>query len=150
MSDFDFADPGEGTAGDRFKNTDHIDHILCFVYPTETELGSGKNKYTAALCDFVICVSCHRAWEDTPVSGAAVYPRLLSAEGGQVLCRFTLGEAREEGRNPPVLPEPLAPAEREQVQQVFDKYAAKMPSGKVMFDADTFNSDGPPKDEPFG
>lgn len=144
---WDIGGPGPGTASDRFKNSEHVPHQAAFVHPTETEMGQGKNAYKAAMCDAAVCLSCHRAWKDAAITGAAIYPRLVSAESPIVAIRLVEGEAKE-GQNAVILPEELAGPELEQVQQVFDKYAVRMQSGRVIFDVDSFNADAPPE-RPF-
>ena len=127
MTEWDITGPGEGTSGDRFKNSEHLDPCV-FVYPTEVELGSGKNKYSATMCDYVICLGCHHTWEDAAITGATVFPRLLSAEGTIVAFRLVEGEKTDPNKNAVILPEELAPPELEQVRQTFNKSAVKMPT----------------------
>jgi hypothetical protein len=140
-SGFDFSDPGAGTNSES-RNSAHIGCTMVYGYPTADERKGGNGTYTVAMCDYVVCVSHHKAWTDLAVSGKVLAPRLISATSDLVLCKLVEGEARPD-QSPPILPDTLNEFERAKVQEVFNAYAAKLPSGRVMFDVNAYNAAAP-------
>ncbi len=152
MAEFKIGGPGPGKPSGAYVNSEHIPHLLAFVNPTEEERTSSrdKDKYTVALCSSVICLTCKKAWTDTDVSGKALAPRILSSDSEIVVVRLNTGEAKP-NQNPPILGEDPIAVELEEVQQVVDRYAARLPSGRIVFDVVQYNADHAPlTPEPSG
>jgi hypothetical protein len=142
---FDVSGAGPGKPSGGYTNSDHIGHLLFYGHPTEAQRTStyeGRESYTVASCEFVVCLSHHKAWSTTDVSGAALVPRLLSATGKVVAVRLILGEAKGD-RNPPILPEDATAEELVDVQAALTKYAAQLPGGRVVFGVVEYNADHP-------
>jgi hypothetical protein len=136
--DFDIGAPGPGSDdSDRFRNTDHIGHLVAYVQPLEDKIVISDKETRVAHCDFVICTSCIAVWEDARVSGAAMVPRLLSSGHAIVLCSTELGPAKE-GKNPAVLPLDPIPEEIAAADSIFGQFAHRFPSGKIGFDVPAY------------
>ncbi len=110
--------------------------------------GQSKEKYLVAHCEFVVCLTHKKAWDDVDVSGKVLAPRILSAEEEITAVRLVEGEAKQYA-NGPILPEDPIPEEIEMVQEAFVKYGARLPSGRVVFDVITFNADHPQPETPL-
>jgi hypothetical protein len=139
MSKFKISSPGAGSAG--FDKSAHIDHLLAFVGAVEEERHGRNGNYVAAHCAYAVCVPCRKGWTDTDVSGAALAPRILSADGEIVAGVLVQGDAKP-GQSPPFLLENPSPEEFDMLDELFETYAVKMPTGKVIFDIDTYNATG--------
>jgi len=142
---FNIAKPGQARGG--FTNSEHCPHLVVFLNPAEDERSGTDGKYQVAHCEAVICATCRKAWTDTDVSGRAVAPRVLSADGEVVAARLYLGEAKGD-RSAPVLMDDPNPEELEMVQRIFASYAARMPTGRVTFDVAAYNRDNTPATPP--
>jgi hypothetical protein len=136
MSDFQVSGPGPGGGGG-FTNSNHLTHLVGFVAPEKDERTGSNGPYDVAVCTYVVCATCWESWTDTPVSGKALVPRLLSGEGEIIVGRLTTGEAKS-GQNAPILLSDPTPAETEEIQAIFETYAARLPSRKIVFDVDAF------------
>jgi hypothetical protein len=144
MSDtFDIGRPGPGTgAGSGFNSTkaDHVGHLLVFVRPVvETRTNAKGEPYDVARCDYVLCTKDMGAWADHAVSGAALVPKLTTAENTIVSGTLALGEAKA-SQSPPYLLEDPTDDELAKIQELFAKFAIKMPTGKVVVDIDAFGN----------
>jgi hypothetical protein len=141
---FNIGGAGPGKPSGAYTNSEHIGHLMAYVGPVEEErtssFGDRKDKYTVAACSFVVCLSHKKAWSDTDVSGAALAPRLLTAMDEIVAVRLIEGEAKE-GWNAPILPEDAIASELVEIQEVFARYGARLPSGRVIFDVVQYNAD---------
>lgn len=144
-STFRIGGPGPGRPSGTYVNSEHIPHLLAYVHPVEEERTSSRdtNKYTVALCSFVVCLTDKKAWSDTDVSGKALAPRLLTSEGEIVVVRLNTGEAKP-NQSAPIIPEDPIAVELEEVQEVFSRYGARLPSGRIVFDVVTYNADHAP------
>jgi hypothetical protein len=136
MSNFNVTGPGAARSGG-YVNSDHIDHLLAFVHPVEVERTGRTEKYVAAQCDFVICTTCTKAWTDADVSGKALAPQLLSGDGEVVSGTLILGEAKP-NQNAPILLADPTPDEVAVIQKLFGDFGARLPSGKIIFDIDSY------------
>ncbi len=92
------------------------------------------------MCSCVICTTCAQAWTDTDVSGNALAPRILSADGEIVSGRLVHGEPKQ-GQSAPVLMDDPIPSEIDEIQGIFTKYGARLPSKKIIFDVVQYNAD---------
>jgi hypothetical protein len=142
--EFKIGGAGPGKASGAYVNSEHAEaHLLAYLHPTEEERTSNrdsKEKYSVAVCPAVICITDKKAWSDTDVSGKYLVPRLVTSENEIVVVRLTLGEARP-GQSAPVIPEDAITEEIEMAQEVFSRYAVRMPTGRITFDVVTFNHD---------
>jgi hypothetical protein len=132
---FNIGPPGPG--GDGIDKSQHVGHTLSFVAPVAETRDGVSGPYEVAVCSFVLCHTCRQAWVDLAVSGKALAPRITSAESEIVAVRLELGEAKA-GRSAPYIPADATAAELELVNDDFNKYGVKMPSGKVHVDIDAF------------
>lgn len=148
--DFKIGGPGPGRPTSGYTNSEHIPHLVAYCNPVEEErTGADKKTYTVAKCSAVVCITEKKAFEDVDVSGKVLAPRLFTSGNEVVAVRLIEGEAKA-GQNAPIIPQDPIPVELEEVQEVFSKYAVRMPTGKVIFDVDTFNKDHASSDEaPF-
>jgi hypothetical protein len=149
--DFRIGGPGPGRPSGGYVNSDHVPHLLAYVSAAEEERTSsnGKDKYTVANCKFVVCLTCKKAWGETDVSGKVLAPRILTSDSEIVVVRLNTGEAKGD-LNPPILPEDPIAVELEEVQGVFTRYGARLPSGTVIFDVVAYNADHKPAETPLG
>jgi hypothetical protein len=142
---WDISGAGPGKPSGAYTNSDHAGCLVVYGYPVEAERTSSygdKEKYTVAVCDWVVCLTHEKAWTTTDVSGAALAPRLLTASGGIVAVRLIWGEAKGD-RKPPIIPEDANAEELKDVQVMLDKYAGRMPSGKAVVEVVPYNADHP-------
>jgi hypothetical protein len=150
MSTYKISGPGPGGGG--FAKADHLGHLLAFAGAKEAGREGQNGSYTVAHVEAAICTTCHEAWTDTDVSGAALAPRILSAEGEIVAGILTVGKAKE-GRTAPFLLDEPSPDDIDGLEAVFTSFAARMPSGKIVFDVLVYNEGKNPKpalEEPLG
>jgi hypothetical protein len=152
---WDIGGPGEGGGGDpsRWRNTAHLDHLVIFVNPQGEERsrprGEGKAEtYQVASTPYVICLTCQRCWSDADISGKALVPKLLTSTAQIVTGVLIEGERGQYDNAPILLADPM-PAELEQARQVLDAHAVRLPSGRIVFDDETYNKKNAAHDEPF-
>ena len=142
MTDFRIGGPGPGKPSGAYVNSEHVPHLLAYGNPVEEERTSSinKDKYVVANCAFVVCLTCKKAWSDTDVGGKVLANRVLTSDAEIVVVRLNTGEAKP-NQNPPIIPEDPLAVELEEVQDVFAKYGARLPSGRVVFDVVQYNKD---------
>ena len=126
MAGFTIGNAGPGV--DRLKNSEHVQHEVVFVSPELTERRGNQGPYEVALCSYVLCFTCRKAWSDADVSGVAMVPRLTSASEEVVAGRLVEGTARA-GKNAPILLEDLTEEELAKISTELERYASKLPSG---------------------
>jgi hypothetical protein len=145
MPGFDIGGPGPDKPPDptgAFRASEHVPHLVAFAKGKEEESG-GQSKFTVVACPFAVCLTCHIAWDDVTTGARQLRDRILSSTHEIVLVRLNQGEAKAD-QSPPIFPEDPVPVEQEEAQAVFDKYGAKLPSGKVVFDTVSYNHDHKP------
>jgi hypothetical protein len=140
VSDWNIGPAGKST-GSGWQNSAHVDHLVSFVQPKHEVRGSGENSYETAACSYVVCHSCHRAWADIGVGGTAVAPALNSAEVEIPTVVLVLGEKNVTTGRQAILTEDATPEQNEQAQAVFDKFAVRIGSGRIVFDVDSYNGE---------
>jgi len=131
MSTFTLSDPGQGGG---FTKEEHVGHLCLFVEPQaeETAKYSGEGTQTAARCTYAVCITCNLVLEDLLVFGEALAPRLIG-QGELVTGTLQLGKARPP-RSAPYVLDVATNDERTRVQQFLGKYAARLPSGKIVIE----------------
>jgi hypothetical protein len=145
-ADFEVAAPGPGGGG--WTNSDHVNHLAVFINSEDQEREGQYGKYQVAHCEFVLCLDDELAWTDTDVAGAALAPRILSADADIVAGRLYEGKAKG-NKSAPVLISDPTPEERTQIKAVLADYATRHRSGRISFDVVGYNADHKPVEKPL-
>ncbi len=123
----------------RFIKDDHENHKIVVVNGVlateETQFGP------AQVCrGDVICADCLKAWEDEPIFGSVVAPR-LGGTGDPVAAGILFRGKAKAGREAPWLIEDLNEDELADVEGLVNRVVSQLKSGKLVVDFDAFSFD---------
>jgi hypothetical protein len=136
---------------DGFNKPDHVDHLLIFINPKRDKREGEHGPYVAALCDVVIDVEEGKAYEDVILTGNALAPRVLNTSSDVASGILRMGKAKA-NQNPPYLLDDPAPEDYDVIDAIFDAFATRLKTGRLVFDAEAYNaakSDGEDDEEKF-
>ena len=126
-----------------FSKEEHVGHLLVFVGAVGEEVAkySGEGTQVAAHCNYLICIDCA-----VVLRRPDGVRRRRRAEGHRQR-RNRRGPVSRSGRPAPVRSAPYllddpTDADVESVSAFLDKYAVKMPSGKIVVEQPDAHDDG--------
>jgi hypothetical protein len=124
----------------RFMKEDHLGHTILFVSPKQEELQTAFGESEAAVCSAVICATCRQGWDDVPVFGSALAPRLFMSLESVIVGVLVQGTAKP-GRNAPWLLDDPSEEDLALARQIVDEVAVVSKGGKVLVDFDALDKD---------